>query len=93
MSWSLFPLIGKGIKLTKGFSTGSTHGLRRLSKEAKGKGIVCPLDMGTFLGPLRFSLSMDIEQNLVLDDMCLDDLGFDWGLDSQVARARAAAKA
>lgn len=47
--------MGKGIKLRKGFSTGSAHGLRRLSKEAKDKGIVCPIDMGTSMGPLRFS--------------------------------------
>lgn len=71
----VFVLMANGIRLKKGFSTGSVHSVRRLSKEAKGKGIAYTQDMDSFWGPPRFSSSLDMECSLVMD-MSADNFDF-----------------
>lgn len=84
-----FIMLTKGTKLKKGSLTVSSQSRRRLSKEAKGKGIARPLDMGAPMGKMRFPSSMDRERALVMD-MYSDDFDFERGLASRATKVKAA---
>ncbi|KAG5562262.1 hypothetical protein RHGRI_005104 [Rhododendron griersonianum] len=85
-------MLTKGIKLKKGSLTVSSQSRRRLSKEAKGKGIARPLDIGAPTGKMRFPSSMDRERALVMD-MYSDDFDFKRGLASRATKVKAPALA
>lgn len=75
--------MAKGFKLGKGFfkGQGPTPGSGRLSKKVKGKGLAYSYNNR------GFSLSLDIERDLAMDDMGSEDIGFDWG--PRLAKAKA----